>query len=47
MGALLMRNLCRYWFGTGEAAAIRQILGHQNLPDFVGDMGEVPCRPER
>jgi hypothetical protein len=47
VGTLLMRNLFHYWFHAGEAAAVRQLLGHANLPDFVGDMREVPYRPER
>jgi hypothetical protein len=36
IGTLLMRNLFHYWFHLGEAYAIREQLGHQNLPDFVG-----------
>jgi hypothetical protein len=47
VGTLLQRNLYHYWFHTGEAAAVRQMLGHTNLPDFVGDMGAAPYRPER
>ena len=47
VGTLLLRNLYHYWFHTGEAAAVRQMLGHPNLPDFVGDMSAVPYRPER
>ena len=46
VGTLLMRNLYHYWFHAGEAAAIRQMLGHRDLPDFVGDMREAPYRPE-
>ena len=47
VGTLLLRNLYHYWFHTGEAAAVRQMLGHPNLPDFVGDMSEATYRPER
>jgi hypothetical protein len=47
VGTLLMRNVYHYWFHGGEAAAVRQMLGHTNLPDFVGDMREAPYRPER
>ena len=47
VGTLLLRNLYHYWFHAGEAAAVRQMLGHTNLPDFVGDMREAPYRPER
>jgi hypothetical protein len=36
-----------YWFHTGESQAVRQLLGHLNLSDFVGDIGrEAPYRPE-
>jgi uncharacterized damage-inducible protein DinB len=47
VGTLLLRNIYHYWFHTGEAAAVRQMLGHTPLPDFVGDMSEAPYRPER
>jgi hypothetical protein len=43
-GTLLMRNIYHYWFHTGEAHAIRQQLGHPNLPQFVGDMDSVRYR---
>ena len=46
VGTLLMRNIYHYWYHTGEAAAVRQMLGHTNLPDFVGDMSAVMYRPE-
>ena len=42
-----MRNIFHYWFHTGEAAAVPQMLGHKDLPDFVGDMSQVPYHPER
>jgi hypothetical protein len=45
-GTLLQRNLYHYWYHTGEAAAIRQMLGHTSLPDFVGDMNMAPYRTE-
>ena len=38
VGTMLLRNLYHYWFHNGEAYAIRQMLGHIGLPDFVGDM---------
>jgi uncharacterized damage-inducible protein DinB len=41
VGTLLMRNIYHYWFHTGEAHAIRQMLGHGELPQFVGDMSQV------
>jgi uncharacterized damage-inducible protein DinB len=38
IGTLLLRNTYHYWFHTGEAHAIRQMLGHRDLPQFVGDL---------
>ena len=46
VGTLLMRNIYHYWFHLGEAYAIRQLLGHRDLPQFVGDMSEAVYRPE-
>jgi len=45
-GTLLQRNIYHYWFHTGEAHAVRQVLGHKDLPQFVGEMNEAPYRPE-
>jgi len=41
IGTMLLRNIYHYWFHLGEAHAVRQMLGHVNLPDFVGDMSAV------
>jgi uncharacterized damage-inducible protein DinB len=41
VGTLLMRNIYHYWFHTGEAYAIRQLLGHTDLPEFVGNMARA------
>jgi uncharacterized damage-inducible protein DinB len=46
VGTLLMRNIYHYWYHTGEASAVRQMLGHKGLPDFVGDINQAPYRPE-
>jgi len=47
IGSMLQRMIYHYWYHLGEALAIRQLLGHQRLPEFVGDMhGEAPYRPE-
>jgi hypothetical protein len=46
VGTLLHRNIYHYWFHTGEAHAIRQVLGHPNLPQFVGDLSQAPYRSE-
>ena len=45
VGARLQRVIYHYWYHTGENLAIRQMLGHTNLPEFVGDIdGEAPYR---
>jgi hypothetical protein len=45
-GSLLQRVIYHYWYHTGENLAIRQMLGHTDLPEFVGDIdGEAPYRP--
>ena len=47
VGTMLQRVLFHYWYHLGEAMAIRQLLGHTNLPEFVGELGkEAPYRPE-
>lgn len=47
IGTLLLRLTYHYWFHTGEVLAIRQMLGHRELPEFVGDIGaKGPYRPE-
>jgi hypothetical protein len=46
-GSLLQRVLYHYWYHAGENMAIRQTLGHTNLPEFVGDIdSQAPYRPE-
>lgn len=46
-GTRLLRTTYHYWFHLGESQAIRQLLGHQSLPDFVGDLGgQAPYTPE-
>jgi uncharacterized damage-inducible protein DinB len=45
IGTLLLRNIYHYWFHTGEAHAVRQMLGHGELPQFVGDMSLAAYRP--
>jgi DinB family protein len=46
IGDLVQRVTYHYWFHTGEILAIRQILGHPGLPEFVGDIdGRAPYRP--
>ena len=46
VGTMLLRNTYHYWFHLGEAHAIRQLLGHLDLPQFVGDISQAAYRPE-
>jgi len=46
IGTMLLRNMYHYWFHTGEAHAVRQMLGHKDLPDFVGNMSRANYSPE-
>ncbi len=47
LGNRLQRTIYHYWYHIGENLAIRQLLGHRRLPQFVGDIdGEAPYRPE-
>ncbi len=47
IGSALRRTMYHYWYHTGEVQAIRQILGHANLPEYVGDIEvQAPYRPE-
>jgi hypothetical protein len=42
-GSLLQRTIYHYWYHLGENLAIRQLLGHTRLPQFVGDIdGKAP-----
>ncbi|HVX30166.1 MAG TPA: DinB family protein [Nitrolancea sp.] len=46
IGTRILRTTYHYWFHNGEAQAVRQLLGHSDLPEFVGDIGgEAPYRP--
>lgn len=47
VGTMLMRNIYHYWYHIGEACAIRQLMWHQNLPEFVGDMSLATYQKER
>lgn len=46
IGTMLLRNIYHYWFHTGEAHAVRQQLGHPDLPQFVGGMETAVYRME-
>jgi uncharacterized damage-inducible protein DinB len=45
IGTMLLRNIYHYWFHTGEAHAVRQQLGHPDLPQFVGNMETAVYQP--
>lgn len=47
VGSALRRVTYHYWYHIGETQAMRQLLGHKDLPEYVGDIeGEAPYRPE-
>jgi hypothetical protein len=47
VGSALRRVTYHYWYHIGEIQGIRQMLGHTNLPEYVGDIEiEAPYRPE-
>ncbi len=39
IGTSLGRSTFHYWYHLGEAMSIRQLLGHKDLAQFVGDLG--------
>jgi len=46
-GNLLQRMIYHYWFHIGENMSIRQMLGHRNLVQFVGNLErQAPYRPD-
>ena len=46
-GDLLQRVIYHYWYHLGENLAIRQLLGHERLPMFVGNIDDqAPYQPE-
>ena len=48
LGSALRRMTFHYWFHIGEIQAIRQMLGHKGLPQYVGNLEAVAAyRPER
>jgi hypothetical protein len=45
-GSQMLRTIYHYWYHLGEVMAIRQMLGHTGLPDFVGNIDdEAPYLP--
>ena len=48
VGSAMRRMTYHYWYHIGEIQAIRQMLGHTGLPEYVGDIeGLAPYRPEQ
>jgi hypothetical protein len=46
-GSLVQRTIYHYWYHNGENQAMRQMLGHSGLGEFVGDIDhEAPYTPE-
>ena len=47
-GSAILRMIHHYWFHIGEIQATRQMLGHKNLPIYVGNQErKAPYTPER
>jgi hypothetical protein len=47
IGTRIRRTTYHYWYHTGESQAIRQLLGHERLGQFVGNIGDkAPYIPE-
>jgi DinB superfamily len=47
VGSTIQRIIYHYWSHIGEIIAIRQMLGHQDVPEFVGNIDtEAPYRAE-
>jgi len=44
LGTKILRTTYHYFFHTGEAHAVRQQLGHPDLPYFVGNMPDYLWR---
>jgi hypothetical protein len=47
VGALLQRVIYHYWYHLGENMALRKLMGHTGLPQFVGNIDDqAPYTPE-
>jgi hypothetical protein len=47
LGSAMHRITYHYWYHIGEIQAIRQMLGHTALPEYVGDIEkQAPYRPQ-
>jgi len=48
VGSAMRRTTYHYWYHIGEIQAIRQMLGHTDLPEYVGEIEQqAPYRPEK
>jgi hypothetical protein len=48
VGTFMLRTTYHYWYHLGEAMAVRQLLRHADLPDFVGDIDALaPYQADR
>jgi hypothetical protein len=41
LGTMVQRVTYHYWFHTGESQAVRQLLGHTELAEYVGDFTDA------
>jgi hypothetical protein len=47
IGSVMLRMTYHYWYHLGESQAVRQMLGHTDLPMFVGAIhAEAPYTPK-
>jgi hypothetical protein len=47
IGNMLQRMIYHYWYHLGESQAVRQLLGHKDLPSYVGELeSKAPYRKE-
>lgn len=47
VGSAMRRTTYHYWYHMGEIQAVRQMLGHKDLPQYVGEIEEqAPYRAE-
>ena len=47
IGSAMRRMTYHYWYHVGEIQAVRQMLGHTGLPEYVGDIETLaPYKPE-
>lgn len=47
VGSAMRRMTYHYWYHIGEIQAVRQMLGHKPLPEYVGDIERLaPYKPE-